>query len=335
METKRNLLNHFKQLQHALSKVEGAEAFLNVTSFVAEVRFGNRVHQLLPMFVENFDQRTVYTPRFSPGAIRFAGWRPYASRPVPEIGKKLQFKTFLKTHGLRHPAYEASLSHGIDCFLIKRDISSFGADIRGPFRSTAGIEIDAGKGDYCEQFVLGEIAKIWFHNTEPVCMELKPMPAVIGDGASTIRNLATSQIFRKKIPVNWSPVEQLVALNGYNLDSVLPEGDQQIIDYRYTSPFLKPKDTREVFRLTEEKGCDDLRKLGGAVWECLPEVWRTTALYSIDAIRDHEGQLWFLEANFTPFLHPAVYLAMLAGLQSSENFRELRFAPLATATENV
>src|SRR2546426_11602611 len=69
-------------------------------------------------------------------------------------------------------------------------------------------------------------------------------------------------------------------------------------------PFLAPRETVEVTIPSEEKGLDPLPKLGQAIWESLPQVWRAAAIYTVDAIRDVEGRLWFLEVNFFPFIHP-------------------------------
>jgi hypothetical protein len=78
--------------------------------------------------------------------------------------------------------------------IVKRSASSFGAQIRGPFRSSLGQPLIAPAGEYFERFIPGTIAKIWYWDAAPVCMETERMPSVRGDGVSTIRELAARRL---------------------------------------------------------------------------------------------------------------------------------------------
>jgi hypothetical protein len=331
MEIKATALSHFKELQAALKKIDGAEAYLNVATFVVEVRLGSRVYKLLPMFLLIQGGRAMFTTRPSPNDLMFAGWRPYFNRPIPEIGKKKSFKAFLQKHELRHPASSNDAPRQFD-FLVKRDISSFGMDIRGPFRAGTEVTLDTNVGEFYEQFVPGEILKIWFHNADPVCLEIRPMPTVTGDGSSTIRELAAARIPSRRrtldFSVAWSVVEQVVAYRGRTLETVLEKGERQMIDYSYSSPFMGSDDNIDVLTPLKEKGAEPLPMLGQSIWSNLPESWHTTAVYAVDAIRDADGRLYFLEVNFNPLVHPAVYPAMISVLPAFPDFHELRFVPV-------
>lgn len=331
MEFKRNLLNHFKRLQRGLTKADHTEAFLNVATFIVEVRIANRVYRLYPLFLSNVDDKKVYTPQFGPHVLRFGGWRPYFNRPVPDAGRKLLFKKLLAKHGLPTPDFATALPCDLKDVLVKRDISSFGQELRGPFKSTKSLNLDPAEGEFCERFILGEIVKIWFYRAKPKCMEIKPMPTVVGDGRSTIRELAEKRRSRAGNPADWQFVEGFLAYFGRKLEDRLSDGERQIIDYRYMTAFAKRKETRDVrLPAEDEKGADILPAVGDVIWNSLTEVWRDDAMYSVDAIRDSNGKFWFLEANFSPFIHPHLYPPMIRGLGKSTTFKELRFVP-ATA----
>jgi hypothetical protein len=326
METKRIVLNHFRCLQRALGELDGADAFLNVKTFQVEVRFGDRAHQLIPSFSAKIDGRELYTPKLLPEVRMFAGWRPYGTndRPILELSKKLTFKKFLKENKFNYPATGAAFPCELDAFLIKRDVSSFSENIRGPFRSGSDVKPESATGEFFEQFIAGRIVKAWFYNATPVCFEIKPMPSITGDGESTARELVIKKmanmwdVHGRPVPIDWASIADMLAFNNYTFDSVLVKGESRPIDYRYSSWCSVPIEVVEVILPVlpaEERYLDvePLSKLGLAIWDEFPPIWRSAAIYAVDAICDSTGQFWFLEANFHPFVHPAVYPLMIAG----------------------
>ena len=102
MESKRVMLNHFKRLQQAVINAHG-EAFLNLITFMVEIRLENRVYQLYPLFVTPHEGNYVYSAQLTQESLRFIGWRPYFNREVPEIGKKLSFKKLLQKEKITVP----------------------------------------------------------------------------------------------------------------------------------------------------------------------------------------------------------------------------------------
>ena len=315
MEIKSDLLHHFKQLQESLTGVERATASVDVATFIAEVRIDARVYKLYPMFLTTIEGRTTYAVQFSAAAWRFGGWRPYPGRVTPDVGRKLLFKKLLARHQLPTPEYSVDSRCALRDVLVKLDISSFGSDLRGPFKSARSIKLNVDKGEFVEQFISGEILKIWFYRVEPICMEIKPMPVVIGDGRSTIRDLAEKRRFRADNAAHWKCVEEVLAYFDRRLDERLPLGERQLIDYRYTTAFVSPQETRDVHLATDPTQRKDiLFAVGDVIGRSLPDEWRGDALYSVDAIRDTRGKLWFLEANFNPFIHPFLYPTMIRGL---------------------
>lgn len=327
MEIKKDALNHFKALHNAVESLDG-EAFLSVRTFVVEVRWGNRVYRLFPQFAALHDGRRVYTPQISKAAYCFAGWKPVLMRRPPELGKKLVFKRMVASQGFTTPRFSTSGSDDVGAFIVKRDISSFGADIEGPFRNAPGRLPDSVQGEYFEEFIEGRIVKIWYWKSRPVCLEIKDMPSVTGDGRSTIEELATKRFRRRKGTWEREPVKQVLTYYGRTLESVLGVGERQIIDFRYASVFHDPREVEEIALPSTETCFEPLERLGGLLFDALSESEPKSVCYTVDAILGNDDKLWFLEANFNPFVHPRVYKPMLKSLQKSEVFKELRFAPV-------
>lgn len=328
MEAKRQLLNHFTKLQQGLAQVR-ADAFLNLQTFLVEVRVQNKVYRLFPQFVARMNGKKVYTWRFSADVIRFSGWRPYFERAVPEIGQKLKFKALLTQYGFATPLFATSAETDLADVIVKKNVSSFGTEIHGPFKSPRERPLDVGAGEYYEKFVLGDIVKIWFWNTQPVCLERRPMPCVVGNGRHTISKLAQKKIARRKKMPKWDKVTQLLSFYGKDLETVLAPKARQIVDFRYASVFSGPRVVTEVDLLADLAGHTELPKLGQTIWNALPPDTREHVVYSVDAIIDPEGKLWFLEVNLNPFVHPNVYPLMIASLPTLNDFKELRAAPAA------
>jgi len=314
MELKRDALNHFKWLQDAVAK-SGGEALLNIKNFVVEVRLPQQMHHLIPQFVTMLNGAKVYASKLNRDSIRFAGWKSYICHPTPEIGQKLKFKQWLLTQGLPTPEYTTAREPGLTDVILKKNISSFGAHIAGPYRQAPDRPLDSENGEFYERYTPGQIVKAWYWASQPVCLELKDMPAVIGDGNSTIRKLATRRAFILKKNVKLETVEELLRyLGGNTLDTVLKQDEKQVIDFRYASVFSRPGDVREIDLPSDNPAFASLQPLGQSIYGALPAESRDQTIYSVDAILGHDGTLWFLEVNFNPFIHPKIYPAMLAGL---------------------
>ena len=89
------------------------------------------------------------------------------------------------------------------------------------------------EGEYCEQFIVGQLMKAWFWNDELVVAELVDMPTVVGDGLRTLRQLISSKLAPTD---DWpSDLEHLAAVQGLSLDAVVPANRKALADYRYMS----------------------------------------------------------------------------------------------------
>lgn len=315
MEVKRDLLNHFKYIQNSLRDVNG-EAFLNMQTFVLELRLGNRLFKLYPQFVIFVDGNIRYRQAFDGDVIRFAGWHLSANRDPFSFGQKLKFKRLLIDNGFATPAYSTDVNGAPKNILIKKNVSTFGEEIHGPFCSAHDYDTKTQDGEYYEQFMAGEIIKIWYWNHRPVCLEIKEMPAIQGDGKSSIAELIGRKLTRNNNKPNLKKVEDFLRFDGKSMDFVLANGQHQVIDFRYTSDFCLSDDIEEVNLSTSRDSAHEviLRKLGELLWRTLQGEHYGNTVYTVDAIADSENRLWFLEANPNPFIHPYCYPSMIRGL---------------------
>lgn len=340
---KRNPLNHFRALQPVLSRLR-ADAFVDPRTFVLRLRAGGATRVLYPQFMAFTNGVTRYISDLNEDAARFAGWYPYLNRRWPLASQKLLFKEFAVRNSLRTPEFSTDPAVRMDDVLVKRSVSSFAANIQGPFHSSAEYALNAAAGEYFERFVRGKIAKIWYWNDLPVCLELQRFPFVTGNGRATIRQLLRRRLrlpqgqrTNNGLPPgqrrtnNGPPPGQLtnngmlqlvpfLTNEGVTLASVLEEAREQAVDFRYGSRFLDPDqmfDVDLVKSMPPELEAQ-LRETGGKLWRGIPDPVRADTLFTVDAIVDEENRLWLLEMNSNPFIHPYLYSAMIGSLFASQ-----------------
>ena len=316
MPVKQQLLNHFKFLNSAVKKL-GASALLDVESFQVQVRKENSVLMLYPQFVIYRNGKKRYAHRFQEDCVRFCGWRPYKDKSNELFAFKLQLKDALAKHGVRMPAH--SVSHSLDtgAVIIKRQLSSFADTIQGPFESCAGKTLNPRYGEYFEQFIRGDILKIWFWNATPVCYEQQKMPALMGDGRSAIYELIKRKVKADEYEKALKNVHDVLQFQKIQPDTVLKESENILIDFRYGSRLARQNDIMDVEINANNQSSahwiqEQLLPLGNTLWNLLPANIRQGMVYTVDAILDESKQVWFLEANANPFVHPYVYLPMVS-----------------------
>lgn len=311
---KRSLLHHFQSLQPALLEL-GAEAFLDPCSFVLRVRLGAATRTLYPQFMIVVKGVRQYTPRLSPEAMRFAGWCPYALRRWPLSTEKLLFKRYAVEHSLLTPDYSTDPDARMDDVVVKTSVSSFGFGIRGPLGSSTQHPLAPKAGEYFERFTRGRIAKIWYWNDQPVCMELVRMPSVEGNGAATVRQLIRREW--PKMPLErMKRLEPILAWQDSRLDAIVPKRQVKILEFRYGAALIQRRLARDIdlTRRMVPAFEKQLRDAGQKLWRAIPEAVRADTVFSVDAIVDRHNQIWLLEMNSNPFIHPYAYAPMLRSL---------------------
>jgi len=311
---KRNFLQHSLAVRRWCERRK-ASGGIDPFSLSLDLELAGRRVRLQPQFiVEPVPGQIGFVPMLDVGVSGFVGWFPYGGKAWPITQDKLLFKDFARTAGLRVP------KAGIDAegirgpYIVKRRKSTFGRGLRGPY--PAGHAPDLIEDEYWEQFVPGRMLKAWYWDQEPVVVELIDLPTVRGDGIKTLR-----QLIDDRLPPDApfpEDVDGLAHWQGLALDSVVPAGRSVIADYRYMS-LLNPSavtdhDVRDRIRGTALEA--QLREAGERCWMAIPQEMRNGTMFSIDGMVDPEGNVWFLETNCNPQLHPAVYDAMLDGMFS-------------------
>lgn len=325
--SKGDLLEHFKHLQKSLDEA-GAEAILSVANFSVLMRRGAQDKVLYPQFLSMSGGAKQYTQTFGMNAKQFIGWLPYYNKRWEIATSKLSFKDYARTHGIRIPDHSVDLDADLRDVIVKRSVSSFGARIKGPFRSSRETALNADSGEFYERFIQGKIVKAWFWNATPVCMEVDAMPTLLGDGMSTIAALARKRLRGQRRPMS-DPVRQAAlevlvadklgqtaAYLGYRLDTVLPYRQSLLADFRYASELALPS-YRQIVDLRTRMPTElatQFSAIGKALWAGIPAASRQDTLFTVDAILDPENRLWALEMNSNPYVHPLAYPLIVAAM---------------------
>jgi hypothetical protein len=320
---KNNFLDHVRLLRQAV-RAQGAELIIAGDSMQALVRRGNQHRVLEAQFLATILGVRQYTPSLTDEVTHFAGWLPYRNRRWTVASDKMVFKRFAKSAMLNVP--EFSVENDIADVLVKRPASSFGEHVKGPYRSASECPLDIAHGEYYERFIEGLLVKIWYWGPRPICAEVDNMPSVLGDGQSTIGDL----ILRR---ANWNKkcndeeknallekCELLLSYWGHTTNTVLPARTRQIIEFRYGSNLMHPRD-RTMVDMLDKSSADwnaSLREIGQALHTAIAPEDRYRTLYTVDAVRDRENKLWLLEMNSNPTVHPLAYPAILGDLFSEE-----------------
>ena len=333
MQASKNFLfDHIKLLRAAVSAA-GAEALMAFDSMNVFVRRGSSHWVFHPKFMAESEGVRRYTYGLTEDTTMFAGWLPYQVKRWPIASDKLAFKRYAKSAGLDTP--ECWLEGGSAKDVIaKRPGSSFGAQIKGPFRESGEHALDVAQGEYFERFIQGRILKIWFWEETPVCAELDQMPTVTGDGKSKLAEL----IVRRANQIRGRTDDEkrdLVAASepvlryfGRTPADILERGTRQLIEFRYGTTLMYPGERRNIdlMQPAGEAWAGALPEIGRKLAAAIPPEARTHTLYTVDAILDSDDRLWLLEMNCNPTVHPLVYPVMmrrmLAERTSSETVAE-------------
>lgn len=309
-----NLMNHLKSVQRCMDNMRGS-AILNAKDLVILVGVGNRSVHMQPQFTYSSGGRIRYTLRFEQHVGGFIGWRPYFTKRWELSTEKLKFKAYACACGVRTPPYWANPDDAPSDVVIKKNRSSFGVGMRGPFRDVDVMrsDHDLQADEYYEAFIAGRIAKAWYWDGALTALELRDPPAVTGDGSRSIAQLAREQCSRD---IDAAALAWIAEYHGYTVTTVLPKGERMLVDFKYGSPYDTPSRENENV-LSSCRGSSIKAQFvaaGGKLFEGIPEPIRQNTVFTLDAVVDDAGRAWFLEMNSNPMVHPDVYPAMLQSL---------------------
>ena len=321
-------LNHMRAVK-AWADSCGASANLDLRTFNLEVKTRNRYYTLKPRFLVDTDGKMAYSTRLVKDVTGFIGWLPYDVLQWALSLDKLLFKTFLEKAGFRSPATWASEAEVNHPFLVKQSSGSFGYRIGGPYRNAGEVKpfLEPGgpnpaAGQYfAEQFVVGTNLKVWFWGAKAVYAHVHPYPTIVGDGVSTVQSLLEARFVRLGRQAGDQPdsanILSSLAFQQVELGDIPKAGQELWFDFRYGRQYAPASSSNETD--------SDLDKIKPAVMaqvealgvklgeECLGR-FKAPVLYSVDAVVDDAGDVWWLEVNSNPVLPPDAYPAVFRSL---------------------
>lgn len=314
-----DLLAHVRLLDQTV-RLAGAELLIAGESLHALIRRGPEHWTLQPRFLATLraneaGPRREYTESF-------AGWLPYAPKVCPASADALEFKCHAAAAGLAVPEHYTA-ADAVRDVVVKRPTSSPGAPVRGPFRAAEEAPLQPEHGEYYERFIPGDLVRIWFWEETPICAELRRMPHVVGDGASTIRELITVRAQHRQqgagplLDTIVASCAQVLRYFGTDVETVVPRGTIQLVHFRHSSA-LWPPGGRHTLDLTvgapRPPWVEIVRNAGPALAAAIPDELRSGTLFTADAILDAAGKLWFLGMDLNPATHPLAYRPMVHSL---------------------
>ena len=322
-----DLMNHVKRVRRAMEEL-GGKAHIDTSDLSLDATIADRTLHFYPQFTRIKDNRRQYTYEFTDDIQVFNGWYPVLNKWWEFSSEKLKFKELLMERGLRTPAYFLDKNARPADVIIKHTTSSFGDGLRGPFKTVGehAPETLLKDGEYYEQFIFGSIVKIWYWNETPICLKLRDMPVLKGDGSSTVQQLLDNEraIIAKYHSDDWFDLQDwnvlygLLDYQGTNANAILPHGRQVLIDYRYNHCWVRmtwvPDNALPTCGIQGLR--EQLNEAGRTLWNEIPDPMRQDTVYTVDAILDSRDSLWFLEMNSNPQVHPDIYLPMFRDLFS-------------------
>lgn len=305
----------------AAAKSVGAQILLELDAMQAFVRRDGRHWVLHPQFMTEVDGAIRYVNRMPETSAAFVGWRLPLNATWAASKDKLVFKRAVSRMGMRVPEYtHDDDGKGMADVVVKRAVGSFGEQVHGPFRSTQERGLMLAEGEYYERFIPGTMLKIWYCGDRAVAVESDRITALTGDGFSSVRELIARRLADQVMVVPTSQeklmarADQFLAYDGRGLDDVLRIGEEQRIEFRYGSDLGLAKNRSAADLATPTPEWQALVEAGPRFATLVPEEFRTLAIYTVDAVRDDDGTIWFLEMNANPVVHPLAYVQMLETL---------------------
>lgn len=315
-----NTLNHLRTVS-ALLRGTRAQATIDPMTLILDLRAGSRRIRFQPQFVFVEDARLHYTPHFEERVSGFIGWRPYFNKRWPIAVDKLAFKNYCVKAGVPTlPFWHGAPPPEHPPLIVKQRSGSFGEGIRGPFG--AGDRDTIGRlttYEYAEEFRPGRSGKAWYWDGELCAVEYCDPATLIADGSSTIEELLEAAAHGQRRALNHRLIGDYLRQQGLSFSMCPVAGERIAIDFRYSAP-LSTIDSRAdgnsnlLPEIEGTRAATILRQAGEACWNGIPDGIRGNTVFTLDFVEDTAGDLWFLEMNCNPMVHPDVYPAMFRSL---------------------
>lgn len=324
------LMNHLRAIEQ-WAEFRRATASIQIPGSVLRVQWRNRTFDFQPQFLVGKPSGG-YTAglQLTDKAFGFAGWLPYFNKRWDAGCGKLAFKQFAEREGIPTPAY-SFVQGEFTNVLVKREKSSLGEGLRGPFRSVspASERTRLRDGEYYENFIFGRVFKVLYWNAKPVCADLFEMASVIGNGQQTIGELVRDLERGRAQMMPQELLETMIEYQDWTLNTILQPGERCFADCRFGSPLFKPGTANENVLTTINAELRNKFEQAGQILErSIPQAFRRNTAFSADGVVADDGTIWFLEMNCNPMLHPDAYPAILDSLFFDADVIEEEFKPL-------
>jgi len=318
------ILDHFRAVAHWANSRE-LDAQLNMRTFELSIHWQGRQVRFHPLFSAKFGNRLVHVSSLSEHVLSFAGWLPYRPYTSPWSTDKLLFKRDVNAAGLRTPRQWAQGAQPDAAYIMKRSQGSFGYDLTGPFAAqepaqSVAMPNPSGRGaTFAEEFIEGQMAKIWFWGHRPFFVHLQDLPCITGDGQTSASQLAAAMLAQDSAADMFSSTEILTQCLRYQQvdpDASLPVGQRVWIDFRYGRTFQDRRRAVDANALSPlRRDCAaQLDAMGAFVARVLRETAPVPLMSSVDAVLDRENRLWWLEMNTNSILPHHGYELILSDL---------------------
>lgn len=309
-----------------------AEASVDLRSFELDIKARNRYYTLKPRFNPGPGENIARCHARAGDLTGFAGWLPYDALHWDLAQDKLAFKRFVAGAGLKSPAAWTTHAEVRGPFLVKRSRPCAAYQTTGPFRHpddgpAVGCGVNGGGRsdiDFAEQFVTGANLKVWFWGRKPFFAQVYPYPRVTGDGSSSLRKLVDGWMARAGITPDKLAGQPGIAAS-LRFQQLAPEhvpeqGRELWIDFRYRRVPAQGLQQGEWAASgiglagLPGKARQQIAQMGqSAAAECRRR-FRAPMLYSVDAVLDEAGEVWWLGIDPDPAVPCDAYPLVLMSL---------------------
>jgi hypothetical protein len=308
-----NVLNHLQPIRRWAREHQVTVA-LDASTFRLRLQREGRSLSFTPKFmIKPAPDQVAYTSEFT-GRCRFCGWLPYQLKHWQIASEKIAFKEYCLATGLRVPAdWSAGVPDGAS-FIVKPKKGSWGKGIRGPFHAgdLAQQKVVLPPDAFLDQFIEGRPTKIWYWNDTPVAIETITPPALIADGQRSLAEIAAQARGSFDVSHDLHDCEEVLAWQGFTPQSVPPANTRVLLSFLYASAFDRTEVLdRDSLGEQSEAFKEELHRIGHTLVQAIPEDIRKQTLFTVDGVIDSDGQLWLLEMNCHPVVHPNTYAALL------------------------
>jgi hypothetical protein len=262
------------------------------------------------------EERRGHDPAFAQETGGFIGWLPHHSISGKLARDKLAFKLRLLQAGLPTPTMWTAPEHATQDYVVKHSAGSSGHELAGPFKAgtlpdkaafNRPLKPDSEGSTYVEAFVPGRNMKVWFLGEHALLAQLHSCPIILGDGRQSAAALAAARL--QQAGLDWETCEErhaiqrTLAYQGLRPATVLAAGRRAWLDYRHgraLMPHAAGEDDDNALPQMTSGQRAQIDRIGRALALDLQHEFGAPVPYSLDALLDEQGGIWWLGMHSAP-----------------------------------